>query len=236
MNSTGITVVRGAISADACIPRTAQLPNPAGDRMALPGSMFGPNNTNPIDLTSSAATEQSINAALITCVFACPVSSCCIAELQRNSTDVACRRAVLTPAASLAAGALAGARMYYKLPPSEFAAASTNNISAKTISSGIYAICNIDTWATEASDGKVGTSTDPTKVEVGNHANWTECTTVAACKARCDASAPCWGFVEVAGKGFALRGGEMSVGGRAFFVSPNGANFPALDTLQWGST
>lgn len=220
--SYGITTFKGAKNSNACVPRYAQLPNPAGDSMALAAGMLAA----PEEIAGAA------NAAVKTCVEACPTDKCCIAEMQETSSGLSCSRGTFDPAAPLAGGAAQGARMYYKLPPSEFAAASVNTTTrAKTISSGIYAICNIDAYATEAGDGKVGTSTDPTKVEDENYADWTECTSVQGCKEKCDKNAACWGFVQVANKGLALRGGEMKAGGRAFFVSPDAGT--AGLTLSW---
>ncbi len=224
--SYGITFQRAISNPDACVPRYAALPNPAGDFMVLPAGML----TSTATYSSATHTEA---AAVKKCVEDCPRDKCCIAEMQREVGGLSCFRAELAPAAPLPAAATTGARLFYKLPPSLFAAASTDDmLSVKTISSGLYAICDINTWAADARDGKVGTSTDPTKVQVANHANWTECTTVAACKAMCDASAPCWGFVQVASKGFALRGGEMTEGARTFFASPDAAGIDYAQ-LQW---
>jgi hypothetical protein len=117
--------------------------------------------------------------------------------------------------------------MFYKLPPSEIAAASVSNTTkAKTMASGIYAVCNIESFKAAAAAGELGTSPDPTKVEDGRNSiqfGTDACKDVATCKKSCEADAACWGFISVPGSGFALRGGESWLGGRSFFVSPDGA-------------
>lgn len=228
--SYGITFNPGMSHADACVPRYAQLPNPAGNRMVLPSSMF----TETIDVS----TETSDELAVDKCVKACPADKCCIAEMAKGDDGgVMCKHARLTPTG---AAYEATAKLFYKIPPSEFAAAGADKnktdpqMRAKTIGSGLYAACDINTWKEDAVNGLVGTSPNPLLVEVdgANATEWNtpECNSIASCKAACLTSAPCWGFIVAPIQqdgatvpGFALRGGEMFLGGRTFFVSPDGA-------------
>jgi hypothetical protein len=223
--STGITFRTGLKGPESCVPRRAQLPKPVGDRFGLPDAMF-------VNVTVSA---QFDNQFVKGCVEACPANSCCIAEIEKSDSGTTCKHAVLAPVGPDAAVA----RMYYKLPPSELAAASKNNkTAAKTMASGIYAICDIEQHKAAAAAGLLGTSPDPTKVEAGRESiefNTPACSNAADCKKACAADAACWGFVHVPGSGFALRGGESWLGGRSFFVSPDGKDVvnPAASLQLW---
>jgi hypothetical protein len=229
--STGITFRTGLQGPESCVPRRAQLPKPVGDRFGLPDAMF-------VNVTVSA---QSDNAFVKDCVEACPANSCCIAEIEKSdSGSITCKHAVMAPVGRDAAVA----RMYYKLPPSALAAASkkTDKVDAKTMASGIYAICDIEAHKAAAAAGALGTSPDPTKVEDGRNSiafNSAACSNAADCKKACAADAACWGFIYVPGSGpqtgFALRGGESWLGGRSFFVSPDGKDVTdaAASLAQW---
>jgi hypothetical protein len=132
--------------------------------------------------------------------------------------------------------------MYYKLPPSEIAAASKDNkVDAKTMASGIYAVCDIDAVKDYAEKGLLGTSPNPLLVEAGREAiefDVTGCKAADECKKTCAADAACWGFIWHPTKGFALRGGESWLGGRSFFSSPDGEGAagvtgPDMNALKW---
>ena len=211
--SSGITFKTGLTGPESCVPLRSQLPNPVGDRFGLPDDMFTVNVS-----VSSAAND---NAAVKTCVEACPADQCCIAEIEKSDSGITCRHARLAPLGADTT-AVDKARMYYKLPPSEIAAAS-KDVKAKTMASGIYAICDIEAHKAAAAAGELGTSPDPTKVEAGRNSiefGTAACNNAVTCKAACAADAACWGFIYVPGSGFALRGGESWLGGRSFFNSP----------------
>ncbi len=231
--SYGVTFAQGLGSRDSCVPRYAQLPNPAGDSMALPDSMYA----HSVDVSAAVSgAGGSLQKGVQACVEACPASSCCIAEMLRSGSSLTCKQARLQPVEAFSFG---DAKLFYKLPPSEMAAASLaagadDKLAAKTIASGIYAACNINSWANEARAGLVGTSTNPELVEAGRDSiewNTPQCNSIESCKKSCAANAACWGFIFVeqpgGTPGFALRGGEMTLGGRAFFVSPDAAQADA---------
>ncbi|KAF8063858.1 hypothetical protein HT031_003715 [Scenedesmus sp. PABB004] len=210
ITSDGVTFRKSLKGAESCVPRFAQLANPAGDVLALPAGMF----------TANAATTVT------TCLAACPADKCCVAEMLETTAGsgvVSCKHALLAPTTPAVDGK---AKMFYKLPPSEISAAS-KDVSAKTMASGIFAACDIDSFATDAAAGLVGTSPNPLLVEAGrNAAEWDvdECKSYATCKAACMSNGACWGFLYVPTKGWTLRGGEATLGARSFFVSPNGAD------------
>uniref|UniRef100_A0A383VQR0 Tyrosine-protein kinase ephrin type A/B receptor-like domain-containing protein n=1 Tax=Tetradesmus obliquus TaxID=3088 RepID=A0A383VQR0_TETOB len=230
--SYGITFKTGLVGPESCVPRRAQLPKPVGDRFGLPDAMF----------TVNVTVSGTDNAAVKACVEACPADQCCIAEIEKSDSGISCKHARLAPLSSDTANSKA--RMFYKLPPSEIAAASktdSKDVKAKTMASGIYAICDIEAHKADAAAGKLGTSPDPTKVEAGRDSiefNSANCKDAATCKAACAADAACWGFIYVPGSGFALRGGESWLGGRSFFVSPDGNGAagvagPDMNALAW---
>jgi hypothetical protein len=210
--SYGITFRTGLKGPESCVPRRAQLPKPVGDRFALPDNM----------LVAVSVAPTTDNKFVKGCVEACPADQCCIAEIEKSDKDITCKHARLAPVSSDTRDKLP--RMYYKLPPSEIAAASKDSAKAKTMASGIYAICSLEKFEAEAAAGKIGTSPDPTKVEEAREYiafNAPGCKDAEECKKACAADAACWGFIWHPVKGFALRGGESWLGGRSFFVSPD---------------
>ncbi|KAF8072349.1 hypothetical protein HT031_000008 [Scenedesmus sp. PABB004] len=228
--SYGLTYKRGETRRDACVPRFAQVPKPVGDRMGLPAAM--------LNTTVSTAAAASVNAAVKLCVEACPPGVCCIAEMVQTGSSLSCKHARLTPVWAMASSP-STAMMMYKVPPSEFAAASTK-VGAKTMGSGMFAACDITDYMADARAGLIGTSTNPALVEAGRGAiewNTARCNSIDTCKAACLAEATCWGFIVVPGANgpdFALRGGESFLGGRSFFVSPDGklADSTVDDTIE----
>lgn len=235
--SYGITFEKGLKTPTSCVPRYAQLPKPAGDRMALPDAMFA--------IRVNVAITSSDSAAVKSCIEQCPDDKCCIAEIAKDQVTgvISCKHARLTPIAPSTSDGKP--KLFYKLPPSEMAAASVNTaqqqgVAAKTMAAGIFAVCNIDTFAADAAAGLVGTSPNPALVEAGRNAiewNADNCKDLASCKKACMADAPCWGFIwhpsaDAGSPAFALRGGESFLGGRTFFVSPDGnkATVNALPT------
>jgi hypothetical protein len=238
--SYGITYSGGATQIERCVPRYAQVPKPVGDRMGLPDEMFTVN----VSVTSAA----NANAAVKMCVEACPADKCCIAEIEKSdSGSISCKHARLEP--TMAMYIPDTARMFYKVPPSQIAAASKDQTKAKTMGSGLWAVCDITDYLNATVNGFVGTSPNPLLVEAGRNAiewNTAECYNIESCKAACLANAACWGFVLAprpdGQPGFALRGGESWLGGRSFFVSPDAAVAAAQGNLgtkemvySWGS-
>lgn len=205
--SYGVTFSRGLSSSETCVPRYAQLPSPAGARLAINASLF--------TVTSKP---------LVECIESCPAGSCCIAQYEVQGDT--CKQAVLTPVGPNSTDA----RLYYKLPPSSIIAAAgfkenSTKVWGKTQPAGVYARCLMDeAWVAAATAGLVGTSTNPALVEETDMAKaveWNECATETACRIKCEANAACWGFVHVPGKGWATRGGEDQLGTRSFVVSPD---------------
>lgn len=221
--SYGLTFKTGLMGKETCVPRYAQQAAPTGDRLVLPAAML----TEVANYTTDGS-QSAVHGAVSECVEACPADQCCIAQMQLTSDGktLNCKHAKLDAVKPVDKDTdQAAARLYYKLPPSEMAAASTNdkNVAAKTISSGIYAVCDISAYATAATDGKIGTSYDPNLVEKEGLAGlvFGECISDAACQVACNGKSTCWGYIYVQGKGFALRGGEDQLGGRTFFSSPD---------------
>lgn len=107
---------------------------------------------------------------------------------------------------------------------------SENAVKAKTMASGVFAICDMTDWQQLAADGWIGRSPNPMLVEEDRTvAEWDVlrvCNSEGSCHKSCVADASCWGFIYVPGKGFTLRTGEMMLGVRSFFVSPDPAQSP----------
>jgi hypothetical protein len=111
--------------------------------------------------------------------------------------------------------------LYYKLPPSQLIAAASQTISdhnssarlptldssssssgdsdhegsvrAKTQPAGIYARCAMNrAWVEQAKLGRVGTSTNPVRVEEKDVMEWNECSSELSCRLKCEANAACW--------------------------------------------
>lgn len=228
--SYGITFFKAMPNAFMCVPRFTQAAAPAGSILALPDKMF---------MVDDSSTDVE------TCVRACPSDSCCIAEFTEEGD---CRRAVLPPGRPAAVVARVvevdnslPAKLYYKLPPSEMSAMSVKSLLdknitelspeqrlrlAKTLASGVFAICDLSEYEELAADGWLGTSNNPRLVEEArNIAEWDApgCNSEFNCHEACVADATCWGFLFVPGKGYTLRGGESVKGVRSFFVSPDPA-------------
>jgi hypothetical protein len=105
-----------------------------------------------------------------------------------------------------------------------------NAVKAKTMASGVFAICDMTDWQELAAEGWIGTSPNPMLVEEERTVTeWDVlgvCSSEGSCHKSCVADASCWGFIYVPGKGFTLRTGEMMLGVRSFFVSPDPAQSP----------
>jgi hypothetical protein len=105
-----------------------------------------------------------------------------------------------------------------------------NAVKAKTMASGVFAICDMTDWQQLAEEGWIGTSPNPMLVEEDRTvAEWNVlgvCSSKVSCHKSCVADASCWGFIYVPSKGFTLRTGEMWLGVRSFFVSPDPAQTP----------
>jgi hypothetical protein len=181
--SYGITFSSGMVNPETCVPRYSQLPAPAGARLAIDPLLF------------SNSTQTGVD--LVTCIQSCPASSCCVAQWEvENNT---CRKAELAPVGPLYASS--GASLYYELPPSQLIAAASQPISdhndsarsptldssssgesdhegsvrAKTQPAGIYARCAMNrAWVEQAKLGRVGTSTNPRRVEEKDVVEWNE--------------------------------------------------------------
>jgi hypothetical protein len=186
--SYGITFASGMAGPETCVPRFSQLPSPAGARLAIDPSLF----------------ENSTGVDFATCIESCSPSSCCIAQWEvENNT---CRKAQLAPVGPLYA--TSGASLYYKLPPSQLIAAasqlnhssssedssnSSSTIRAKTQPAGIYTRCAMDSaWVEQAKLGRVGTSTNPERVEERDVVEWGECSSELSCRLKCETNAACW--------------------------------------------
>jgi hypothetical protein len=229
--SYGVTFQKGVTGSQACVPKYAQLPNPAGHRLVLPDNLWN----------ATVNSTGDVDAAISSCVERCSPNTCCVAELEKVDSTYICKRAELTPLPSLATGNEADrARMYYKLPPSEIAAASLNDTAtAKTISSGIYAVCDVEAIKAQVVAGEIGTSTNPTKVqEDRTFIEWNvQCDSEVSCQRVCDADAACWGVLYVQGSGFAVRGGEDRLDTRSFFSSPDptGSLSGVFESYKWAA-
>jgi hypothetical protein len=231
--SYGVTFQKGVTGSQACVPKYSQLPNPAGHRLVLPDSMW----------TTTVNSTGDVDEAISSCVESCSPDTCCVAELEKIDDTYVCKRAVLSAIGSMASGLDAGkARMYYKLPPSEIAAASINEtgVAAKTIASGIFAVCDVSSFAAEVAGGLIGTSTDPTKVEQGRNTidfDTASCNSELSCQNACIKDAACWGVVYHPTSGWAVRGGEDRLDTRTFFSSPDptGALSSVMESYKWAA-
>jgi hypothetical protein len=203
--SYGITFASGMVNPETCVPRYSQLPAPAGARLAIDPSLF------------SNSTQTGVD--LVTCIESCPASSCCIAQWEvENNT---CRKAELAPVGPLYASSGASL-YYKLPPSQLIAAASQRDqdhnssarsqtsdngnsssssrsedgdaaVKAKTHPAGIYARCAMDSaWVEQAKLGRVGTSTNPQRVEEKDVAEWGECSSELSCRLKCEANAACW--------------------------------------------
>lgn len=224
--SYGITFSKGLDGPETCVPRYAQLPAPAGNRMAIDNSL--------LQVTTAASYRD--------CIEGCQADQCCIAQFEAQGST--CKRALLPPVGP----AYTGASLYYKLPPSATIAAAnvSANVSmvwARTQAAGVYARCSMsDAFVAKAKLGLVGSSTNPQLVETPDLAStveWGECTDQLTCRLKCENNAACWGFIYVPDKGWATRGGEDQIGTRSFFVSPDfsqaGVSLPCSNSSSGGT-
>lgn len=218
--SESTTLYQGATAADDCVPKQAQLAPEAGQ------AFFSFESGMQSLLTS---TQQ---ANLSACLGSCPAGSCCFAQYDvANST---CHTIALDPAA---ADGASGLQVVYKLPPSGLIGASSvsnhaggnNELRASSLASGYYATCAVPS-ASASAWLTAGSSLGPdarTFVTVG--AAWHTGATRAACRARCDDSNVCWGYLYDATNSACLyRGGVDALASRAFFELPTAADFAAL--------
>jgi hypothetical protein len=201
--SYGITFASGMVGPETCVPRYSQLPSPAGARLAIDPSLF------------SNGTQTGVD--LVTCIESCSPSFCCVAQWEvENNT---CRKAQLAPVGPLYAAT--GASLYYKLPPSQLIAAASQpstsssnssgtgstptrdtssssssgegTVRAKTQPAGIYTRCAMDSaWVEQAKLGRIGTSSNPERVEERDVVEWGECSGELNCRLKCEATAACW--------------------------------------------
>lgn len=111
--------------------------------------------------------------------------------------------------------------------PANFTVTADGKVKAKTQASGVYAVCDMSAWQQYAEDGWVGTSPNPALVEEDRSVmEWNVlgvCYSESSCHDSCMSDSTCWGFIHVPGKGYTLRTGEMMLGVRSFFVSPDPA-------------
>jgi len=223
--SYGLTFYKGLTGPETCVPRYSQQANPSGHVMSLDDSMW--------NLQEDGVPRDD-------CLKTCSVEQCCIAQFEAtdplDEETGRCQTSFLTPVGP----DTTTAKLYYKLPPSELiAAASKSNttVKAKTQSSGIYARCSSSALEAAATDGKIGTSPFPDDIEKAKtfvRWNVAGCNSEASCEASCNALATCWGYIFVPGKGYALRGGEMQLGFRTVFISPQGGSAVPMANYLWG--
>jgi len=203
--SSGTTTFPGATGTESCVPKESQLSPEAGQ------AYF-----------SSAAAVQTLltsssRATLALCLASCPSDACCIA--QYDAASKVCKTATLAPVGADSPGY----KLMYKLPPSTIGSASSlkpAEVKAKMMSSGIYARAAIPdnlraTWLL------VGTNLgrDARTFSSAQQATLWQAGTESSCKAACDNSNVCWGFI-FDGSQCLFRGGEDALNTRAFFVLP----------------
>lgn len=227
--SNGTSVFKGAFGSEACVPVHSQLSPEAGQ------AYFS--EESPLRSLLTVTQQQT----LTTCLSSCPAGGCCLAQFEGSSGT--CRKAVLTPAA---ASATSGKQLMYKLPPSTLTAASSVDaaqkqqkkksqvVSAKMMSSGFYAICDIPAAAAATWQVGAGFNLGPDARTFAKSAAWdTTSTSRAACQQICDASNVCWGFIyDVATKACLYRGGVDALSTRSFFVLPSPTSVN-LESLGW---
>eukprot|EP00775_Hariotina_reticulata_P006510 gene6510-6737_t len=186
----------------------------------------------------SAFTSIEDGVSMRVCVQSCPVDSCCVAEFEsadgESGSAGICRKAVLP---LLSRNATDVPTLFYKLLPSVFNSGAKRKLH--TAGSGIFSRCDMSSWGDLPGDGYIGMSPNPalqdapaTTVEWNTNA----CKDERTCIDSCLFTSPCWGFMFVPGKGYALRGGEDALGIRTFFAVPDPAKvFTPLDmeALRW---
>lgn len=222
INTDGMTLYRGSTSVGDCVPKQSQLAQEAGQ------AFFSAESPAYTLLTPTP------RASLSACLASCPPGSCCFA--QYDVTSRVCSTVTLDPAAG---DATTGMQMFYKLPPAGMGAAASSltqaappKVSAKGLASGHYAVCGIPavqatTWYTAGSD----LGSDARTFAKGSSVSWDINTTRPECKARCDQSNVCFGFIFDAASGSCLyRGGVDALATRAFFGMPTTAD---LGALKW---
>lgn len=213
--SVGTTTFLGAVGEESCVPKESQLSPEAGQ------AFFGSAPAVQALLTTTNATS------LATCLASCEPTACCMVQWHADTSK--CKRASLPP---VGADAL-GFKLLYKLPPSTMGSASSikaataaapeaGGVTAKTISSGIYARAAIPD-ATKASWLLVGTNLDQMgrTFSKADQASLWRVGSEAECKSLCDNSNVCWGFIHD-GSSCLFRGGEDALKTRSFMVLPSG--------------
>lgn len=231
--SVGTTPFEGATRVEDCVPVQSQLAPEAGQAF-FPVDAFG----------SAAAAMQGVitstpGGTLATCLNSCAANKCCFAQYDINQAGGVCRTALLQPDASN--GTTTGLQLHYKLPPAgpgiatlslsggeQQSEENNSQVNAKALASGWYGTCAVPAAQAAAWQG-LGSALGPdARTFAQGGAVWHNGTTRAVCKAMCEGSNVCLGFLFDAGSGACLyRGGVDALGSRAFFVVPTAAAWTA---------
>ncbi|KAF8060463.1 hypothetical protein HT031_004639 [Scenedesmus sp. PABB004] len=234
INSTGITLRTGAAASQACVARQAQLPADVGQSLGIAASLGW----------ATAGTGQT----MAQCLAFCPTDKVCFAELTYydNSTGTGdCRKLELDPVA--ACSTLGTYQLYYKLLPSDAvsafsvggggAAAAEGSVSAKVMSSGLYARAWAGTALQAAWNAAAAVTGAPAigAALPAPNADW-QTLSPTACKRACDNLSTCWGFIAKVATDSTqclLRGGNDARNVRTFLSAPDSTTFATLESLAW---
>lgn len=229
--TAGTTPFEGAIRLEDCVPIQSQLTPEAGQAF-FPIISDGSAGSAALQGLVSAATTQGSDLA--TCLGACPTDMCCFT--QYDMPNGVCRTAVLEADAT---NATTGLQLHYKLPPVGPGAAAlsidnskkrVDQVQAKGLASGWFGTCSVPA-AQAAAWQAIGSALTPDArafVKNNGTALWHTGTTRAACKALCEDSNVCLGFIFDAANGACLfRGGIDALASRAFFSVPTTAAWTA---------
>jgi hypothetical protein len=174
----------------------------------------------------NALMQTAAGTTLEACLSKCDVAKCCFVQFDYghlNKRSASCNYLNLQPSGDPYAYKNASAALlFHKLPPSSaIAAASVGSgaaaaagddvapssiVKGKTMSSGLYARCNV------AFVGVVGRALDVT-FDLAT-------AKLSDCKRKCDMMSTCFGFTVHAGV-CSLRGGTDAADMRTLFNSPN---------------
>lgn len=229
--SDGITLYKGSVSVEACVPKQSQMSPEAGQAIFTAG-------------TAAEIARSTITTAndLTACIAACTVTTNCIVQFNASAAaNSRCVLATFNPVASTApATATSELQFVYKLPPAGLVAASSvPNAAGKMMSSGHYAH-SVITGATLAQWQTVGTNLTSDARTFSTNAATSATLLMKECKKACDNSNVCIGFiaqyvapnsptVPAGSVNCYFRGGVDALSTRSFFAIPAGAT----EGLQW---
>lgn len=137
-----------------CVPQYLQQAEPTGHRYGVNEAVFTP----------AFGGSSVANSNITGCIQSCPDGVCCIVQFERepgpSSDGGTCKQAVLPLADAVPASGDDTPRLFFKLAPAGAGEmpSTPGNRRLQTMSSTLYARCNMKSWEDMAARGEIGTS------------------------------------------------------------------------------